>query len=217
MCCLIRTSTAACLLQVWRRRPPGHTCARRAIPPRDYGVTSEAAAAVASPVPSVPLETASLSRLLVSSVRPAAKTLLSHRLAGPFGVAFVGAYAVALAVGAWRSATARRARDCTSCRGFAIARCDLCEASGFVSWEGKWGHVEPCPACLGKRHVRCAVCGARFGRSLFAHVPRDGASALLELERSDDEDDLHALRAGAPARASVAKVLRAAKHDIAFD
>lgn len=67
----------------------------------------------------------------------------------------------------------KRTKDCTDCRGFGIARCELCRASGCVKWIGKWDHVEPCPECMGKRYHRCYSCGGLYHRPIFRHVKRN--------------------------------------------
>lgn len=67
----------------------------------------------------------------------------------------------------------KRTKDCPDCRGFGIARCDLCRASGCVKWIGKWDHVEPCPECMGKRYHRCYTCGGLYHRPIFRHVQRN--------------------------------------------
>lgn len=36
-----------------------------------------------------------------------------------------------------------RCRSCKTCRGYGIKRCNLCGASGAISWTGKWNHIEP--------------------------------------------------------------------------
>ena len=102
----------------------------------------------------------------------ALRTLLSSRIIGPASLAAMLAYCTALVMGAWRYFFRDRTRNCTACRGYGITRCDICIGSGAVQWEGKWGHVEPCPRCVGRRHMRCRSCQGFYHKPLFDHVRR---------------------------------------------
>lgn len=73
-------------------------------------------------------------------------------------------------------------RECTSCQGYGVQRCKLCSGKGTIDWEGKMAHREPCPMCLGRRLIKCTVCGGGilFSRSLFIHKANKGEDALME-------------------------------------
>lgn len=75
-----------------------------------------------------------------------------------------------------------RCRSCRTCRGYGIKRCNLCGASGAISWTGKWNHIEPCPACVGMRFLSCPDCGGLYHRPLFQHVSRNAG-----LQASQDQ------------------------------
>ena len=94
------------------------------------------------------LHTASMSRVLMTGQNPnlRLRTALSHKLT-PITLAAAGVYAGSAVIGAARDRTVKQSRGCRTCRGYSIQRCDLCGSSGSITWEGKWGHVEPCPKC----------------------------------------------------------------------
>jgi hypothetical protein len=118
-------------------------------------------------------QTASFSRILVAGTRPNARfRSVPTRVLGPFGLAVLAAYSTSLAIAAYRNFIVKRTRACCVCAGFGVNRCDFCDGVGAVQWEGKWGHVEPCPRCVGRRHIRCEACGGLYHRAMFAHVPR---------------------------------------------
>lgn len=73
-------------------------------------------------------------------------------------------------------------RECTSCQGYGVQRCKLCSGKGTIDWEGKMAHREPCPMCLGRRLIKCTICGGGilFSRSLFIHKANKGEDALME-------------------------------------
>mmetsp|Transcript_43757 Transcript_43757/g.87940 ORF Transcript_43757/g.87940 Transcript_43757/m.87940 type:complete len:125 (+) Transcript_43757:96-470(+) len=61
----------------------------------------------------------------------------------------------------------RPKRKCLECHGFGIIRCDLCSGRGFVSYERKYQHFDPCPKCLQKRYDVCSFCGGNGQRVLY--------------------------------------------------
>lgn len=76
----------------------------------------------------------------------------------------------------------KRCKACNTCRGYGIKRCNLCGASGAISWTGKWDHIEPCPACVGMRFSSCPDCGGLYHKPLFQHVSRNAG-----LQASQDQ------------------------------
>lgn len=64
----------------------------------------------------------------------------------------------------------------------------------MISWEGKWGHVEPCPRCVGKRFTRCESCGGFHVPKLFAHVTRGPPDIQQALEPLSAEDQLSTVK-----------------------
>lgn len=175
----------------------------------------EAAELGAAPTTAAP-EVASVSRMFVSKGTSAGE-VLSHRVVLPVGVSLAGASAIVAGVGAWRYVTRRRARECSVCRGYTIQQCALCAGAGAVYWEGKWGHVEPCPGCLGRRHVRCEACAARVGKPLFAHVRRDRKDVLRDIQETVVAPDVETVREGAGVRPKTPDELDAAKQDYTLD
>lgn len=51
-------------------------------------------------------------------------------------------------------------------------RCVLCGGNGYLNWEAKYSHKEPCPRCLGRRFINCRDCGGHVHRPIFAHTSR---------------------------------------------
>jgi hypothetical protein len=95
------------------------------------------------------VQSASVSRVLLNGQSPniRLRTALSHKLT-PITLTAAGVYAGSVVIGTLRDWTISQSRACTVCRGYSIQRCDLCGSAGSVTWEGKWGHVEPCPKCV---------------------------------------------------------------------
>lgn len=117
--------------------------------------------------------------------RHALRDALSRSPSMPGGKAggwFAAMSVVVVAVKAVHWSIVKRCRECTSCRGYGIQRCNLCGASGAITWTGKWNHVEPCPACVGKRFVNCQTCGGLYHRPIFNHVSRNAG-----LQASQDQ------------------------------
>ncbi|KAK4533099.1 hypothetical protein CCYA_CCYA15G3956 [Cyanidiococcus yangmingshanensis] len=60
----------------------------------------------------------------------------------------------------------QRHERCLKCGGFGIIRCTLCAGRGFVRYEKKLQHSDPCPLCTARRYVRCGICGGNGRRKL---------------------------------------------------
>jgi hypothetical protein len=80
---------------------------------------------------------------------------------------------------------------CTKCGGFGIVRCSLCRGSGFVLYEKKLQHSDPCPLCTARRYIRCGMCHGSGRRKLVRrHDP-----ALSSIRLSDPTSLYNAFRA----------------------
>jgi hypothetical protein len=125
-----------------------------------------------------------MSRTLVQSVNLRHALVLRPILAGggtSFAVFMVSALAVLVSrVRALIRQFMRIARACNLCSGFGIQRCSMCEGRGLVRWNAKWVHADPCPRCSGTRYCKCQGCGGLFHRRMFAHIPRNAATATNE-------------------------------------
>ncbi|GMH32619.1 hypothetical protein BSKO_00453 [Bryopsis sp. KO-2023] len=112
---------------------------------------------------------------------------------GPMSVLLVLLTTVMSIWAAVRSAVAKRVKECSSCRGFGIERCNLCFGNGVCSWEGKYAHDnEPCPRCFGRRFVKCQSCGGHYHRPMFHHARTTRFSLvkdLLEIRPEEEEID----------------------------
>lgn len=139
--------------------------------------------------------TASIARIFLSRGQPNARlrSALSSR-ATPITIVLAAAYSVSLITSTVRSWMIERTRSCKDCRGYGIRRCDLCDGAGTITWEGKWGHVEPCPRCIGKRFNRCESCGGYHVPALFAHVTRNPVDVQQSLEPLTVEDQLTSVK-----------------------
>lgn len=118
--------------------------------------------------------TASLTRA-VGLLRPTTVRTLQYTgrqpVTGPMSVLLVLVTTVMSIWAAARAAVAKRVRECRSCKGFGIERCDICNGEGVLSWEGKYSHNdEPCPRCFGRRHIQCTSCGGHYHRPMFSHA-----------------------------------------------
>lgn len=160
----------------------------------------------AQPLPEVPLQqqaslqhaeqqTASVSRVLLTGQNPniRLRAALSHKLT-PITLAAAGVYTGSAIIGALRDWTITQSRSCKVCRGYSIQRCDLCGSAGSISWEGKWGHVEPCPKCVGKRYIRCTSCGGWHAHALFQHVSRNGPDMGEALQPVSADEQLRIVK-----------------------
>lgn len=141
------------------------------------------------------LHIASVSRVLMTGQNPniRLRTALSHKLT-PITLAAAGVYTGSAVISAARDWTIQQSRSCQTCRGYSIQRCDLCAAAGTVSWEGKWGHVEPCPKCVGKRYIRCQSCGGWHAHALFQHVSRDAPDMGEALQPVSADEQLRIVK-----------------------
>jgi len=154
-----------------RRGGPG-SAAR----PRTLHVTCSAAAPQA----------AHLTRILFTGVQPnqALRNVLTKRPPvprGPFSLLVVVFSVFSLLYAIYRRFIVARARTCTTCRGYGIERCGLCEGTGSIRWEAKWDHVEPCPRCMGRRFSTCTSCGGFHQRPLFSHLTRNAGLATVRM------------------------------------
>lgn len=159
--------------QQFRRGCPSRVSQARARPQEEPD-----APAVADSVANDTFAASTLSRTLFagSQSQQTLRNTLSQRPSIPGGsvgaVAFTLTFMITVQKMFWYLIV-KRTLDCPDCRGFGIARCELCHASGSVKWIGKWDHVEPCPECMGKRYHRCYSCGGLYHRPIFAHVRRN--------------------------------------------
>jgi hypothetical protein len=62
-----------------------------------------------------------------------------------------------------------------------------------VQYEAKWGHEEPCPRCVGRRHIRCRQCGGMHTKPLFQHVTRAYSGNAAEKRRRLRRPDLEVM------------------------
>jgi hypothetical protein len=127
------------------------------------------AAAARAPPPPPPF--AAL-RMLLTGQNPALKTLQKKPGGGPISLLLFALTVIAAAFAALRAAIMRKVRRCTSCRGFGVTRCRLCDGQGRVDWAAKLSHYAACPLCMNRRYVVCADCGGGFHRPLFGHMRR---------------------------------------------
>ena len=137
----------------------------------------------------VPTESASLTRIMYSSIqsRAALSTATSgrHTARGPIPSGLSSILLLGFTVGtaclAALRARLKAVRECKACRGYGVQRCRLCNGKGTIDWEGKMSHIEPCPLCLGRRLVRCDACGGSpfIARGLFSHRCNKGEAALV--------------------------------------
>eukprot|EP00892_Ulva_mutabilis_P008129 jgi/Ulvmu1/5689/UM024_0036.1 len=134
---------------------------------------------------------ASIARIFLSRGQPNARlrSALSNR-ATPITIVLAAAYSVSIITSTVRTWMIERTRNCKDCKGYGIRRCELCDGAGTISWEGKWGHVEPCPRCIGKRYNRCESCGGYHVPTLFAHVTRNPVDVQQSLEPVTVADQL---------------------------
>ncbi|KAK9794953.1 hypothetical protein WJX73_001049 [Symbiochloris irregularis] len=95
------------------------------------------------------------------SPRMLARLLRGVRPSGPASILIIIATLIGAIFTAIRQRIASHVRSCTCCRGYGIARCQLCDGVGVVGWEGKWSHTEACPQCVGRRYIECRDCGGR--------------------------------------------------------
>eukprot|EP01025_Chloroclados_australasicus_P000646 TRINITY_DN10267_c0_g1_i6.p2 TRINITY_DN10267_c0_g1~~TRINITY_DN10267_c0_g1_i6.p2 ORF type:complete len:267 (-),score=8.30 TRINITY_DN10267_c0_g1_i6:435-1160(-) len=111
-----------------------------------------------------------ISIMQVRRMQPILRGFRNPHLRGPMSVFFL----LWVIISAIKSFVVHIISDktlaCSKCHGFGIERCDLCSGSGFVNWEGKFQHLEPCPLCCSKRYVRCTQCGGFYHRQLFKHA-----------------------------------------------
>eukprot|EP01023_Acetabularia_acetabulum_P004643 TRINITY_DN11980_c0_g1_i1.p4 TRINITY_DN11980_c0_g1~~TRINITY_DN11980_c0_g1_i1.p4 ORF type:complete len:213 (-),score=5.01 TRINITY_DN11980_c0_g1_i1:1460-2098(-) len=77
--------------------------------------------------------------------------------------------------------------SCEQCRGYGVQRCDLCAGKGFVGWEGKFSHLEPCPLCMGKRFNSCQICGGMAHKPLFAHTKSQTLDYIEKMKKKSQE------------------------------
>ena len=138
---------------------------------------------------------ASIARIFLSRGQPNARlrSALSNR-ATPITILIAAAYSVSLVTHTIRTWAIERTKSCQDCRGYGIERCELCDGAGTIVWEGKWGHVEPCPRCVGKRFTRCESCGGFHVPKLFPHVSRGSPDIQQSLEPLTVEDNLSTVK-----------------------
>lgn len=130
--------------------------------------------AVVGPVVSWVATTASLSRVLVTLPYRSMGRVITRvvRPTGPVSLILLFFSVLGAALAALRQYVLLNVKECKNCRGFGIQRCVLCGGNGYLNWEAKYSHKEPCPRCLGRRFVNCKDCGGHVHRPLFAHTSR---------------------------------------------
>ena len=143
-----------------------------------------ARAVIVSAASSIGPQTAHLTRILFTGIQPnqALRNVLTKRPPVPRGPmsAFVLFFSLlSLLYALYRKFIVSRTKQCTTCRGYGIERCTLCDGTGSIRWEAKWDHVEPCPRCMGRRFSSCSDCGGFHQRPLFAHLSRNAGLATM--------------------------------------
>lgn len=131
--------------------------------------TAAVQAAVAAPF-------ATISRVLLNSQPTSMLRSLTNksmpRVSGPITLLLFLVTLAGIVMGMVRYALVRKVKTCSSCRGFGIQRCRLCDGEGNVMWAAKMKYASSCPLCMNKRHVTCTECGGYFNRPLFSHMRR---------------------------------------------
>lgn len=140
--------------------------------------------------------TASITRVLFSGVQPnqTLRNVLTKRPPiprGPISAVLIVLSIISALYAAFRRFVVSRTKKCTSCRGYGVERCPLCDGAGSITWEGKWDHVEPCPRCMGRRFCNCGHCGGMYHHSLFQHISRN--AGLQNAAAAQREDALEPL------------------------
>ena len=153
-----------------------------AVPAAVRSTTSEdGGAAAAAAKPGLASAAVAQPAIAVAIPGPVRHVVLNSRALTPeaCGTLIIAASLLALCmrrVRRWIAALICSARSCSTCRGFGVQRCDMCDGAGQVRWDAKWVHTDPCPKCAGKRYCKCGDCdGGIFRRKLFQHLSRNAA------------------------------------------
>eukprot|EP01026_Neomeris_dumetosa_P051124 TRINITY_DN44946_c0_g1_i3.p2 TRINITY_DN44946_c0_g1~~TRINITY_DN44946_c0_g1_i3.p2 ORF type:complete len:259 (+),score=12.15 TRINITY_DN44946_c0_g1_i3:109-777(+) len=120
---------------------------------------------------------------------PIVNILTHSAIRGPLTVFFFFTLIVTSIVQIVKNHLYQKVLQCTSCRGYGVERCNLCKAKGYVNWEGKFSHLEPCPLCMGKRYISCQQCGGLVHKPLFRVAKISSLERLRRIQQKQQKEE----------------------------